>query len=49
MLNEGSGGAGGAGGSGGAGGQQGAQGQGVPFTTIQVTPEEKEAIDRVCP
>ena len=32
------------------GGQQlGAQGQGTPYTTIQVTAEEKEAIERVNP
>lgn len=32
---------------GGAMGQPGAQGQGTPYTTIQVTAEEKEAIERV--
>ena len=31
------------------GGEAGAQRQGVPYTTIQVTPEEKEAIERVNP
>ena len=48
MLNEPASGQGGQ--QGAVGGQQlGAQGQGMPYTTIQVTAEEKEAIERVKP